>query len=104
MKTLPLTLLRTCLLLFTLVSMLSADTLDTSPKIDIHVKGLVCDFCARSVEKTFGKTKAVDTVSVDLDKGIIRLTLKEGKTLSDEKIAKLIKANGYALESIERSE
>jgi copper chaperone CopZ len=65
---------------------------------------MVCDFCARSVEKTFGSTKVVESINVDLDNGVIELKLKEGETLTDEKIKKLIKANGYALESIERTE
>jgi copper chaperone CopZ len=55
------------------------------------------------VEKTFNKTKVVESINVDLDNGLIKLQLKEGKTLSDEKIKKLIKANGYALESIHRN-
>jgi copper chaperone CopZ len=77
---------------------------DESYDIKIHVKGMVCDFCARSVEKTFSSTKVVESVNVDLDLGVIELKLKEGETLSDEKIKKLIKANGYALESIKRNE
>jgi len=84
---------------------LSADeSYEESNEIKIHVKGMVCDFCARSVEKTFSSTKVVESVNVDLDLGVIKLKLKEGETLSDEKIKKLIKANGYALESIERNE
>ena len=47
--------------------------------ITIHVKGLVCDFCARSVEKTFSKTKVVEHINIDLDNGVIGLELKEGK-------------------------
>jgi mercuric ion binding protein len=77
---------------------------EESYDITIHVKGMVCDFCARSVEKTFGSTKVVESINVDLDNGVIELKLKEGETLTDEKIKKLIKANGYALESIERTE
>ena len=72
------------------------------PDIQIHVKGLVCDFCARSVDKTFGKLNSVKDISVDLEQGLISLSLKEDKDLSDEKIEKLIKANGFSLESIER--
>ena len=72
--------------------------------ITIHVKGLVCDFCARSVEKTFSKTNEVESIKVDLDNGLIGLKLKDGGKLTDEKIKELIKANGYALESIERNE
>ena len=71
--------------------------------ITIHVKGLVCDFCARSVEKTFSKTEVVEGIKVDLDKGFIELKLTEGSTLSDRKIQKLIKASGFALESVERN-
>lgn len=76
---------------------------DDNYDIKIHVKGLVCDFCARSVEKTFSKTKVVEHINVDLDNGFIELQLKEGETLTDETIKKLIKASGYALESIERN-
>ena len=45
----------------------------------------------------------VERIKVDLDKGLIELQLTEGSTLSDKKIQKLIKASGYALESIERN-
>lgn len=71
--------------------------------ITIDVKGLVCDFCARSVEKTFSKTNEVESIKVDLDNGLIGLKLKDGGKLTDEKIKELIKANGYALESIQRN-
>ena len=76
---------------------------DDNYDIKIQVKGLVCDFCARSVEKTFSKTKVVEHINVDLDNGFIELQLKEGETLTDETIKKLIKASGYALESIDRN-
>ena len=86
------------------LNFLSAENFDKSNfDITIHVKGLVCDFCARSVEKTFSKAEVVEHIKVDLDKGLIELQLTEGITLSDEKIQKLIKASGYALESIERN-
>ena len=71
--------------------------------INIHVKGLVCDFCARSVEKTFGKLDSVEAIKINLEAGVINLDLKENQELSDEKIKKLIKANGYSLEFIERN-
>lgn len=89
--------------IFFLSSLNVLSAAEDSYDITIHVKGLVCDFCARSVEKTFSKTKVVEHINVDLDKGVIELELKEGETISDEKIKELIKANGYALESIERS-
>ncbi len=70
--------------------------------IKIHVKGLVCDFCARSVEKTFGKNKAIESIAVDLENGIIGLNLKENTGITEEEIANLVKSSGYAIESIEK--
>ena len=66
--------------------------------ITIHVKGLVCDFCARSVEKTFGKNKAIESILVDLDNGIISLNLKVDASVSDEEIANLVESSGGAYE------
>ncbi len=68
----------------------------------VHVKGMVCDFCARAVTKVFGKKDAVDGVHVDLDTGEIHVGLKPGMDLTDEEVASLVKKSGYALVSIER--
>ena len=98
--------MKTVIVLVSIFFLLSLNVLsaaEDSYDITIHVKGLVCDFCARSVEKTFSKTKVVEDINIDLDNGVIGLGLKNGETLSDEKIKELIKANGYALEFIERS-
>ena len=89
--------------IFLLSSLNILSAAEDSYDITIHVKGLVCDFCARSVEKTFSKTKVVEQINIDLDNGVIGLKLKEAETLSDEKLKELIKENGYALESIERN-
>ena len=68
------------------------------------VKGLVCDFCARSIEKVFGKQTAVDSVKVDLDASEIRIRFKPGQSMSDDQIARLIRDSGYSLTAITRSE
>ena len=35
----------------------------------VSVQGMVCDFCARGIEKTFGKDKRVSKIDVDLASG-----------------------------------
>lgn len=70
--------------------------------VKISVNGLVCDFCARAVEKVFGKEDAVEKVTVDLTAKLITAQMKDGKTLSDESITKMIADSGYALVRIER--
>ena len=74
-----------------------ADTMITA-----KVNGMVCDFCARAVTKVFGKEDAVKNVHVDLDNGEIHVTLNSGGTLSDERVAELVKKSGYDLVSVER--
>lgn len=71
---------------------------------DVHVSanGLVCDFCARALEKVFGKEEAVKAIDVNLDTKIITVNFNEGKTLSDERIKELITDAGYNVEGIHR--
>ena len=70
--------------------------------VSAKVKGMVCDFCARAIEKVFGREDAVERVSVDLDAGAINIAFKPGENLSDDRIAELIRKSGYALVSIDR--
>lgn len=70
--------------------------------VSAKVKGMVCDFCARAVEKVFGREDAVEGVSVDLDAGAINIAFKPGENLSDDRIAELVRMSGYALVSIDR--
>ena len=82
----------------------SAETEQTSNATQIiaKVNGMVCDFCARAVTKVFGKEDAVESVDVDLDAGEIRVALKNGATISDERVGELVKKSGYDLVSVLR--
>lgn len=72
--------------------------------VSVHVNGLVCDFCARALEKVFGKEEAVDTINVDLDTSIISIHLRQGQNLDDDKIKNLIKDSGYDVKEIRREQ
>jgi len=66
----------------------------------VDVNGLVCDFCARSLEKVFGKQEAVESIEVDLDKKIVTIHFNEGLSLDDETIRELITDSGYNVRAI----
>lgn len=66
------------------------------------VNGLVCDFCAQALKKVFKKEDAVESLNVDLSAGEVRVALKPGQSLSDERVEKLIRKSGYSLVSTER--
>ena len=71
--------------------------------IVVKVNGMVCDFCAQSLEKVFKKQESVNGIDVNLDNQTVTVDVKEGQTLSDEKIKELIEWGGYDFVSIERA-
>lgn len=72
--------------------------------VKVNVNGMVCDFCARAIEKVFTKQDAVESVNVDLSAKQITVTMKDAQTLNDEIITRLVMDSGYAVVSIERDE
>ncbi|GJL85215.1 MAG: hypothetical protein DHS20C02_09900 [Micavibrio sp.] len=71
--------------------------------ITVKVNGLVCDFCARAVEKVFGERADVEGIDVDLDTHSVTIDMKEGADITDEEITKLITDSGYNVVEITRA-
>ena len=69
----------------------------------VSVNGLVCDFCARSIEKMFEKKEAVSRISVDLENMLITIFLTDNQKLNDETIIELIKDSGYDVTEVKRA-
>jgi copper chaperone CopZ len=61
----------------------------------INVNGLVCDFCARALEKVFSKKEEVKNIDVNLETKIITVNFNEGQILSDEVLEQSITDSGY---------
>lgn len=70
--------------------------------VHVTINGLVCDFCARSMEKVFSKKEPVSGVKVDLTSKVVTIDLKEGAALSDDDITSGITDAGYTIVKIER--
>ena len=68
--------------------------------VTTEVNGLVCDFCARAIEKVFKKRKEVSNISVDLSQGEITIWLKG--EIKDDVLTKMINDSGYTLVKIKR--
>ena len=69
-------------------------------QVILKVKGLVCDFCARSMEKVLKKKLKLKTVKVDLKQGQIRFKHPEPSTLHIPKLQQWVKDGGYNLSQI----
>ena len=70
--------------------------------LKISVNGLVCDFCARSIEKLFRKKELVKSINVDLENMLITIYLKKGKNINNTTVTQLIKDSGYDVTEINR--
>ena len=55
---------------------------------------MVCDFCARGIEKTFKKDKSVKRVDVDLSRGKVLVAYNNSKVIDFEDIKLKIVSNG----------
>ena len=60
----------------------------------VNVNGMVCDFCARGIEKTFMKSANVKKVDVDLEVGKVLIAYSSDTKISFEDIKEKITANG----------
>jgi len=80
-----------------LAAVASADTITAT------VNGMVCSFCATGIEKTFKAQPEVKSVNVDLQDRLVIVSTKQGKTMDDAKLRKLIGNAGYSVVNVEHS-
>ena len=72
--------------------------------VNVDVNGMVCDFCARALEKVFSEKQEVAAIDVDLDNGRISINFNNGADLEDSMIQKLVTNSGYDVVKINRCE
>ena len=70
--------------------------------IHIKVSGLACDSCAHDLQKKLSENSSVEYASVDLDKGLIDIKLKEANQLDDSYLKKILLEAGYNIDNISR--
>ncbi len=68
--------------------------LENSQIAIVNVKGMVCDFCARGIEKTFKKDTNVKKIDVDLSKGKVLIAYNNNKKIKFDEIKEKILING----------
>ena len=66
----------------------------------VGVLGMVCDFCARGIEKTFKRDKAVTQIDVDLANGQVLIAYTRDAQIDRKDIEKKILANGQNVTAV----
>jgi len=86
------------------ISLFNNTALAATQTLKATVNGMVCAFCAQGIEKKIRALSQTQDVYVNLKERIVAVELKDGQTLSNDILKKLIKDAGYDVTSIEISE
>lgn len=90
-------------LILSLVFLLPIQGQAACPEVtNVKVNGLVCDFCARALEKVIGERDDVKDLNVDLDRGLVSVHMKPGESIGDAELKELVTDSGYDVAGIER--
>ncbi len=69
-------------------------------EIVMRVDGLACAFCAYGLEKKLKNLKGVEEVKISLNKGKVWIKLKEGYSIDEGTLRKLVKESGFVVREI----
>ncbi len=67
----------------------------------LYVDGLACPFCAYGVEKKIGGLDGVEKIDIDIDGGIVAVTLADGATLDEATAKRAVDEAGFTLRKFE---
>jgi copper chaperone CopZ len=68
--------------------------------IQIEVDGLSCPFCAYGLEKKLKALDSIDQLDIDLNEGLIKITLKKGKEISRKDVKEKVAEAGFTLRKL----
>ncbi len=67
----------------------------------LYVDGLACPFCAYGVEKKVGGLDGVEKVDIDIDEGLVAVTLVDGAALDEATASRAVDEAGFTLRKFE---
>ena len=73
-----------------------------SAQYQLTVDGLACPFCAYGIEKELKRTQGVQGLDIDINSGIVTVTMAEGATMTEAKARQVVKDAGFTLRNFEK--
>ena len=67
----------------------------------LYVDGLACPFCAYGVEKKVGGLKGVKMVEIDIENGLVAVTVADDGTLDEATAKQAVDEAGFTLRKFE---
>lgn len=81
----------------------AAETIE-NPDATVYVDGLACPFCAYGLEKKLDDHDAVHKLQVEIEKGRVLLTFRDGQTLTKDEIEQAVEEAGFTARKVEFSD
>ena len=78
-----------------------AEALAENHAYRLFVDGLACPFCAYGVEKKVGGLKGVETVEIDIESGLVAVTVADDATLDEAAAKQAVDEAGFTLRKFE---
>lgn len=69
----------------------------------VEVNGLVCDFCAQSIDRSFRRRAEVNDVRVDLTTKLVTIDFRANQNLDDTTLRQIITNAGYTVVEVRRT-
>jgi copper chaperone CopZ len=73
---------------------------EATPDATVHVSGMACQMCARSMTNALEKLDAVEKADVQLEEQQALLTLKADKTITEEALREAVEGAGYEFRKV----
>lgn len=74
------------------------------PQFELTVDGLACPFCAYGIEKELNRTEGVNDVEIDINLGVVKVTMNEGAALTEAQARQIVKDAGFTLAGFRKLE
>lgn len=71
---------------------------DVAPDVVVHVEGMACQLCARSMKRSVSEIEGVSDVEVLLDEQEVHVTLEENTSPSEEEFEDAVTKAGFTFE------
>ncbi len=68
----------------------------------LQVDGLACPFCAYGIEKELNRTDGVESIDIDINAGVVTVTMAEGGTMTEAQASRIVEDAGFTLGGFEK--
>ncbi|MEE8123160.1 MAG: heavy-metal-associated domain-containing protein [Alphaproteobacteria bacterium] len=68
----------------------------------LRVDGLACPFCAYGIEKELKRTDGVKSIDIDINAGVVTVTMAEGGTMTEAQASRIVEDAGFTLGGFEK--